>query len=113
MFAAKTIIHLLLVCCFPLLAPGCGKKTESPGGVTSSDSTAPAASGVESGEAALKVVLDELTQAVRKYNVEQKRVPKQFSEVVAAGYVKTMPAPPPGKKFEIDPKTKQVVLMKQ
>src|SRR6266576_4459704 len=105
MFATKTIIHLLLVCCFPLLSPGCGKKTESPGGVT--------ASGVESGEAALKVVLDELTQAVRKYSVEQKRVPKQFSEVVAAGYVKNMPAPPPGKKFEIDPKTRHVILMKQ
>src|SRR2546426_1956523 len=38
------------------------------------------------------------------------RSPKTFGEVVAAGYVKQMPQAPAGKKFEIDPKTVQVVL---
>jgi hypothetical protein len=57
--------------------------------------------------------LADLTQALRKYSFENRRMPKTFSEVIAAGYVQPVPQPPPGKKFEIDPKTKQVVLMKQ
>ncbi len=63
--------------------------------------------------AELATVLGELTQALRKYGFEHQRLPRTFSEVVAAGYVKNMPQAPPGKKFEIDAKTVQVVLMKQ
>ena len=63
--------------------------------------------------AELAPVLSELTQALRKYSFEHRRLPKTFGEVIAAGYVKNMPQAPPGKKFEIDPKTVQVVLMKQ
>ena len=58
-------------------------------------------------------VLAELTQVLRKYSFEHQRLPKSFNEVVAAGYVKDMPQAPSGKKFEIDPKTVQVVLVKQ
>jgi hypothetical protein len=58
-------------------------------------------------------VLADLTQALRKYSFEHRQVPKSFAEVVAAGYVTSMPQPPPGKKFEIDRKTAQVVLVKQ
>ena len=57
--------------------------------------------------------LAELTQALRKYSFEHQRVPKTFNEVVAAGYVKDIPQAPPGRKFGIDPKTVQVVLVKQ
>ena len=64
-------------------------------------------------EAALNAALGELTQALRKYSFEHQRVPKTFSEVVSAGYVKNMPQAPPGKRFEIDAKTVQVVLVKQ
>jgi hypothetical protein len=58
-------------------------------------------------------VLSALTQALRKYAVENKRMPQNFSEVVSAGYVRNLPAPPPGKKFEIDAKTARVVLVNQ
>ena len=61
----------------------------------------------------LDVALAELTQVLRKYSFEHKRVPKTFNEVVAAGYMKSVPQAPPGKKFEIDPKAVQVVLVKQ
>lgn len=61
----------------------------------------------------LEVALAELTQVLRKYSFEHQRVPKTFNEVVAAGYMKGVPQAPPGKKFEIDPKTVQVVLVKQ
>jgi len=61
----------------------------------------------------LAVALHELTQVLRKYSFEHRRLPKTMSEVVAAGYLKNIPQAPPGKKFEIDPKTVQVVLVKQ
>ena len=61
----------------------------------------------------MAAALGELTQALRKYSFEQRRLPKSFSEVVAAGYVKSLPQTPPGRKFAIDAKTVQVVLVKQ
>ena len=67
----------------------------------------------EASGAELAAALGELTQALRKYSFEHHRLPKTFNEVVAAGYVNNVPQAPPGKKFEIDPKTVQVVLVKQ
>jgi len=64
-------------------------------------------------ETEVAAALGELTQALRKYSFEQRRLPKSFSEVVAAGYVKSLPQAPPGRKFAIDAKTVQVVLVKQ
>ena len=57
--------------------------------------------------------LDALTQALRKYSIEHRSVPRTFAEMIAAGYVKNLPAAPPGKKFEIDPKTSRVILINQ
>ena len=54
--------------------------------------------------------LAQLTQALRKFSMEQRRVPKSFSEVVAAGYVQGMPPAPPGKQFAIDPKHLEVIV---
>ena len=112
-FQAQMILRLMLVSGTLLLASGCGKKDESAGAAISAVSAAPSAPGVQPGEADMDAVLRNLTQAVRKYSVERKQVPKTFSEVVAAGYVQHLPTAPPGKKFEIDPKTRQVVLVKQ
>jgi len=64
-------------------------------------------------EAALNAALAEMTQVLRKYSFEHQRVPKTIGEVFSAGYMKTMPQAPPGKRFGIDPKTVQVVLVKQ
>ena len=84
------------------------------GSEKSDSATAAASLGRSSAsDAELAAALGELTQALRKYSFEHRRVPKTFSKVVAAGYVKNMPQAPPGKKFEIDPKTVQVVLVKQ
>jgi len=44
----------------------------------------------------------ELTQIVRKYAAEKQRAPKSFDEIVAAGYLPSVPAGPPGKTFAID-----------
>jgi hypothetical protein len=66
-----------------------------------------------SNPANMETTLSDLTQALRKYGFERQQMPKTFSDVIAAGYVQPVPHPPPGKKFEIDPKTKRVVLMNQ
>lgn len=52
----------------------------------------------------------ELTQALRKYSMENRRVPKTVEELISAGYVKALPTPPPGKKFVVDPKRVEVKL---
>jgi hypothetical protein len=57
--------------------------------------------------------LSPLTQALHIYIYQHKGMPKTFADLVAAGNVKNMPALPPGKQFEIDPKTTQVILVNQ
>src|SRR5438552_1401606 len=57
-------------------------------------------------------VLAQLTQALRKFSFEHRRVPKSLSEVIGAGYVTAMPQAPPGKQFAVDAKRVEVVLVK-
>ncbi len=57
--------------------------------------------------------LGELTQALRRYSVEHQRVPASVAEVAAAGYVKSMPLAPHGKRFAINPKRVEVILLNQ
>jgi len=97
-------------------APGREQPAAADGSEKSVSASASAAAAVArsgASDAELAAALGELTQALRKYSFEHRRLPKTFNEVVAAGYVKDMPQAPPGKKFEIDPKTVQVVLVKQ
>jgi hypothetical protein len=113
---------LLLAGCGRSRAPTTPVSTKDPSAAGKTDaapateqpangSTAVARSGASDAEIA--AALAELTQALRKYSFEHQRLPKTFGEVVAAGYVKQMPQAPAGKKFEIDPKTVQVILVKQ
>ena len=102
---------------------GCGKpsETSSPASVSKVEPATSAGSGAApatdqaaiAAESALNAALGELTQALRKYSFERQRVPKTINELVAAGYLKNMPLAPQGRKFEIDPKTVQVVLVNQ
>ncbi len=54
--------------------------------------------------------LSVLTQAVRKFSAERRQVPKNLNEVVNAGYIRNLPAAPPGKKFVLDTKRLEVTL---
>lgn len=54
-------------------------------------------------------MLASLTQAVRRYGVEQRRVPGSLEELVTAGYLAGVPPAPPGQKFVIN-KNLQVVV---
>jgi hypothetical protein len=59
---------------------------------------------------AMTAVLEELTQALRKYSAERRRVPASLNELVAAGYIQNLPPPPAGQAFAIDAKNVRVIL---
>jgi hypothetical protein len=87
-----------LSCAFILILAGCSNKTDiGPTGEASSQ---------------LAVTLNSLTQAVRKYSVEQRKVPKDLQELVTNRYLTTLPEPPAGKKFAIN-KNLQVYVVSQ
>lgn len=56
--------------------------------------------------------IDQLTQTLRKYAVEQRRAPTNLDELVASGYLAAIPSAPAGKKFAID-KNLRVYLANQ
>jgi hypothetical protein len=72
--------------------------------------TSPSATALE--DAQMAAVLGELTQAVRKYSVERRRVPKTLDELVVNGYLTRLPEAPEGKKFAIS-KDLQVQLVRR
>ena len=91
-----------------LLAAGCGKKPAA-------QTAAPNAAAPATADAAadMSAVLAQLTQDLRKYSFEHRHVPASFSELTAAGIQGPIPVAPAGKRFAIDAKTMQVVLVKQ
>lgn len=105
-----------LAVCLWVVAVGCGQAPSSPPSQPGSNSTAtdtaansspeatPAATAVPTDATQIAAVLAELTQAVRKYGVEKRRVPKSLDELVAGGYLNQVPQAPAGKRFEIDQK---------
>ena len=112
-----------LIACWLTLWIGCGKQpspSPSPPEPTT-PKTAPAAdlsgtvprvapaAGAPADEAQIAALLNELSQAVRKYGAEQQRVPKTLEELVANGYLSRVPPAPAGKKFAIN-KNLQVYL---
>jgi len=121
---SSMLSHVVLPLLMALLCTGCGKSPETsrPTPVSTTEpaqskktDAAPgtAATLSNESEAALNAALGELTQALRKYSFEHQRLPKTVGEVVAAGYLNNMPQAPRGKKFAIDAKTVQVVLVNQ
>ena len=71
------------------------------------DLSATAGAAIDAATAEAKAA--ELTQIVRKYAAEKQRAPKSFDEIVAAGYLPSVPEAPAGKTFAID-KNLQVYL---
>lgn len=104
--------------CALLLAAGCGKSpSDSAEEATSATAAAPAAAApAEAGGTSaapeavpMDAILGELTQAVRKFSVERRSVPKGLEELVAHGYLSQLPPAPAGKRFVIT-KDLRVVL---
>jgi hypothetical protein len=101
-----TLRDCLLVAIFPAFLLSCSKNADSASPPVQVQPSGPA-------QADVRATLSSLTQLVRKYTIENKRVPGSFDELVAAGYMTALPPAPPGQKFVINPKGVQVILMKQ
>jgi competence protein ComGC len=86
------LLSLMLVSCLCLVVAGCGKKAES-AAVKSSPEVA------------------ELTQQLRRYSFEKRKLPENLDELVVAGYIKAVPPAPAGKKFAVDAKRAEVILV--
>lgn len=98
--------RLVTTAALSLLLFGCGRSSSpetSAVGASSPSRAAPDA-GVDAG------LLANLTQALRKFSAEQRRVPATLKELVAAGYLPELPQAPQGKVFAIDPKDLRVIL---
>lgn len=105
-----TLTRKILICALASLwlgLTGCGQKTalspptNSPNATAATAATEPA------------VDLAELTQAVRRFGMERQKAAQNLDEVVAAGYLKRLPVAPAGKKFVIEPKRVEVILVNQ
>lgn len=60
-----------------------------------------------------EMTIEEMTGAVQAWVTSRGEAPKNFQEMIKAGFIRKMPAPPPGKEFAIDAKNLQVVLRDQ
>lgn len=57
--------------------------------------------------------LAELTKQVRRYSFEKRKLPQNVEDLVTAGYIKSVPLAPTGKKYAIDADRAQVILVDQ
>jgi hypothetical protein len=118
------IFRGLLVLSLMLVMSGCGKAHPSaavpadpaskapdeahPASAAPGPAAAPAPAAAVMADSS--AVLSQLTTALRKYSAQERRVPKSFEEFAATGATQ-VPAAPAGKKFAIDPKRLEVVLV--
>jgi hypothetical protein len=99
---ASTIAALMLTACAKKSEPA---STEAPPLSASSANAAPQFSPNATAvidTTAAEATAAELTQVVRKYAAEKQRAPKSLDEIVAAGYLPSLPTAPDGKTFAID-----------
>ena len=81
--------------------PGCGRhKPASPPTSTPAQSSEAASPS----EDRTSLLLGELTQLVRNYGAEQRQAPHSLDELVAKGYLGSVPPAPKGKRFAINKK---------
>lgn len=118
------ITSLLLVLATVLI--GCSQKkevpiatapTNNPSGTSDNPLTAPADYlGVmaKAQKSAVRVVdTASLDRAIQMFNVEEERFPNNLQELVTKRYMPSIPAPPYGMKYDYNPKTGQVRIIKQ
>ena len=100
----------------PVLLVACSKKaeqaTETPTDPAQTSAVESAVAAVQGDANQVATTLAELTQVVRKYGAEKQRVPKDLNELVAAGYLPSVPTAPAGKKYAIN-KQMEVYLADQ
>lgn len=88
------IVVSTLAACMCILLPACGKKGES-----------------LQAEASSSPELIELTKQIRRYSFEKRKLPQSMEDLVSAGYIKSVPPAPAGKKYAIDSDRVQAILV--
>ena len=86
---------LVLAFCLVALISACSKTPSS----ASAEATSPE--------------LVELTKQVRRYAFEKRKLPENLEDLVSAGYVRSIPPAPAGKKYSIEAKRAEVILVDQ
>ncbi|MEO6182801.1 MAG: hypothetical protein ABIP71_06845, partial [Verrucomicrobiota bacterium] len=126
MLMRNLILQTILSCGVLILVSSCGKKSQpadqnslaqsptDPLLVSPSPFSRPTAPAMAVQSVAVPddatAALGVLTQAVRKFSAERRRVPANLDEVIRAGYIQNVPQPPAGKKFFLDTKRLEVTL---
>lgn len=116
MFARITLLLALTVFVAPL---GCRKKASSathpdteisvPSPIVLPAGTRPHGASAPSPAA----LATQLNNALHSYLEMKGRMPHEINELAAAKLVPSVPAPPPGKKYAIDPQKLEVLLISQ
>ena len=98
---------------FALALAACSDSAHAPAPAEVSTNPPPAVDAAPFPEADVAPLLDQLTQSLRKFSAEKQRVPASLDELVAAGYLPSLPRAPAGYKFTINPKRVEVLIVKQ
>ncbi len=121
-----TLIEFLVVIAIVTLAGGCNKNAPvqennpvvapppSASGATATPVTPPQqppAIAPAPGQAAPEPTLQEATDALRVWLMKRPNLPKDPNELIAQGFIKKLPTPPPGKKLAIDQQHFAVVFV--
>jgi hypothetical protein len=101
--SAILLMAVLLSACGRKAAPtAAGSEPAASAASSAPAAKAPATEATESGASEnLAKTLERLTQTVRKFSAENRRVPASLQELVAVGYLPEVPAAPSGKKYVI------------
>jgi hypothetical protein len=115
----KTFSILSLVSA--LILTGCGESSKSTASATNDTSGNPLTAPVDYldavSQAQKKMVktidTTELNHAVQAFNAGEEHFPKDLNEMVQKGYIREIPTPPFGMKFDYDPNTGTVKVVKK
>jgi competence protein ComGC len=92
----RTTLTAMLAICLCAWVTACGKQADS-----------------SQTEAQASPEIAELTKQVRRYSLEKRKLPEKMEDLVTAGYIKSVPPAPAGKKYAIDADRALVVLVNQ
>ena len=95
-------LSVMLVGCGKPAAPAPESTPSSTFKVTVPVDTNGATQPITMSEPDISATLTRLTQTLRRFAAENRRVPKSLDELVSAGYLPELPTPPGGKRFVFD-----------
>ena len=115
-------VSIFLLASLAIVAAGCNDKSGSSGQSTNTSAVsevvnAPAdyVGGLAKAKqnAAKTADVSSITQAIRMFQVDKGRYPKDLNELVQENYLKQIPAAPYGTKLDYDPSTGEVKVVSQ